>query len=663
MPRETIIGNGRLAIAFDKESRIRDLYYPQIGLENHVGGHIFRNGVWVDGKFRWVDGSWDIKMEYMPETLVSRTRASYLELGITIETNEGIHNYLDVYLKKLIIHNNEDSQRKARLFFSHDFHIYGDAFGDTVLYDSALNSIIHYKRKRYFLINGVTSQGKGIYQFATGTKEIPGMAGTWVDAEDGLLGGFPISQGSVDSTVSFELDLAPKSYELLYYWIACGQDLSDVQNLDSRIKKTGVEQLLLETENYFAAWVDKKRSNLSILPNEITKMFKESLLIMRAGMDNGGGIIASCDSDNLQFNRDTYAYIWMRDGALIANAWDRAGFQDVSRLFFQFCNKTITTKGYFHHKYAPDGSIGSSWLASIGQKGRIQLPIQEDETAIVLYALWKHFESHNDIEFIAKVYDKLVVKTSEFLLDYVDPKTGLPRPSFDLWEEKVGTFTWTVSAVYAALIAAANFAKVFFDRDRHEVLSSAAEGIRKAMITYLYNGNMHRFAKAINEDGSQDMTIDSSLSGVFLFEVFDASDEVVESTMRAVADKLWVKTNIGGVARYENDGYFRVSKNVAGNPWFICTLWLARWHIARASSLDQLKEGLDLLFWATKHAQPSGVMGEQIDSNTGAPLSVSPLFWSHAEFVTAVCEYLNRYNEISSFVASQGRDADVPKTV
>ena len=134
---------------------------------------------------------------------------------------------MDVYLKKLIIKNNEDSNRKARLFFNHDFHIYGDSFGDTVMYDSALNSVIHYKRKRYFLIDGITSQGKGIYQFATGVKEIPGMEGTWIDAEDGLLDGFPISQGSVDSTVSFELDLAPKSYESLYYWIACGQDLND----------------------------------------------------------------------------------------------------------------------------------------------------------------------------------------------------------------------------------------------------------------------------------------------------------------------------------------------------------------------------------------------------------------------------------------------------
>lgn len=648
MPRETLIGNGRLAIAFDRESRIRDLYYPQVGLENHIGGHIFRNGIWADGVFSWIDKGWEIRMEYMPETLVSRTKASHPDLGIYLETNEGVHNSMDVYLKKLIIKNLRDSQRRVRLFFNHDFHIYGDAFGDTVMYDSALNSIIHYKRKRYFLIDGVTSQGGGIYQFATGAKEIPGMTGTWIDAEDGVLEGFPIAQGSVDSIVSFEIDLLPGAYEILYYWIACGRKMEEVQRLDSEVKRIGVEQLLLETENYWAAWVNKKVLNLSILPEEIIRMFKESLLVMRAGMDNGGAIIASCDSDNLQFNRDTYAYVWMRDGSAVARALDLAGFQDVSRLFFQFCNETITDKGYFHHKYAPDGSVGSSWLASVSRSGQIQLPIQVDETALVLYVLWRHFESYHDIEFIEGVYDKLVVKASEFLLDYINPKTGLPRPSFDLWEEKVGTFTWTVSTVYAALLAAANFAKVFFDRDRQEVLSLAAANIKRAMLTYLYDKDKRRFVKALYEDGSRDMTVDSSLSSVFIFGVFGASEEVVEDTMKAVEEKLRVNTDVGGIARYENDEYFRVSRDVPGNPWFICTLWLARWHIVKATSLDHLKKGLDLLFWAVKHSQPSGVMAEQIDPYTRAPISVSPLSWSHAEFVIAVYAYLNKYREITS---------------
>jgi GH15 family glucan-1,4-alpha-glucosidase len=113
-------------------------------------------------------------------------------------------------------------------------------------------------------------------------------------------------------------------------------------------------------------------------------------------------------------------------------ALDLAGFQDVSRWFFRFCSETITDKGYFHHKYAPDGSVGSSWLPSISSSGQVQLPIQEDETALVLYALWRHFESHHDIEFVKGVHDKLVVGASEFILDYIDPSTGLPWPSFDL---------------------------------------------------------------------------------------------------------------------------------------------------------------------------------------------------------------------------------------
>jgi GH15 family glucan-1,4-alpha-glucosidase len=647
MPREIIIGNGRLAIAFDSESRIRDLYYPQVGLENHVGGHIFRNGIWADGEFSWIDKDWRMEMKYMPETLVGRTKASHKGLGISLETNEGVHSSLDVYLKKLIIQNSKESQRDVRLLFSHDFHIYGDAFGDTVMYDSSQNSVIHYKRKRYFLINGVTLDGRGIYQFATGAKEIPGMAGTWMDAEDGVLGGFPIAQGSVDSTVSFRIDLAPRSYDVLYYWIACGQRMEDVLELDSRVRRIGADQLLLETENYWAAWVNKRALDLGKLPREIIGMFKESLLIMRAGMDNGGAIVASCDSDNLQFNRDTYAYVWMRDGSIIAMALDLAGFQDVSRLFFRFCNETITDKGYFHHKYAPDGSVGSSWLSSVSPDGRVQLPIQEDETALVLYALWKHFESYRDVEFVKEVYERLVVKVSEFLLEYIDSSTGLPRPSFDLWEEKIGTFTWTAATVYASLMAAANFAKVFFDRDRQEILSRAAIGIKRAMLTYLYDKDKRRFARALYEDGSLDMTVDSSLSSVFLFGVFGASEVVVEGTMNAVAEKLWAGTDIGGIARYENDEYFRASREVPGNPWFICTLWLARWHIARAESLDRLKKGLDLLFWAMNYAQPSGAMAEQMDPFNGKPLSVSPLSWSHAEFVIAVYEYLNRHREIT----------------
>ena len=50
----------------------------------------------------------------------------------------------------------------------------------------------------------------GLYYFATGRKDFQDQEGTWRDAEDGMLGGGAITEGSVDSTVGVFLNLAPQ---------------------------------------------------------------------------------------------------------------------------------------------------------------------------------------------------------------------------------------------------------------------------------------------------------------------------------------------------------------------------------------------------------------------------------------------------------------------
>ena len=205
------MGNGRVLVALDNKMMIRDFFYPNVGLENHLDGHFFKFGAWTENKFSWIDQNWDIKMKYLPETLVSKCIANNEESALQLEVNDAVHSFLDVYLRKIVIHNNADRKREVRLFFSHDFHIYGEDTGDTAIYDPNLKSIIHYERKRYFLINGLTDQNQGIYQFATGQKESFGKEGTWKDAEDGDLQGNPVAQGSVDSTISFRLEIKPNS--------------------------------------------------------------------------------------------------------------------------------------------------------------------------------------------------------------------------------------------------------------------------------------------------------------------------------------------------------------------------------------------------------------------------------------------------------------------
>jgi len=93
-----------------------------------------------------------------------------------------------------------------------------------------------------------------------------------------------------------------------------------------------------------------------------------------------------------------------------------------------------------------------------------------------------------------------------------------------------------------------------------------------------------------------------------------------------------------------------VSTGVTGNPWFVSTIWLARWHIARATSIEELNEGLEILEWAADHSLASGMLSEQLDPYTGVPVSASPLIWSHAEFIMAVSEYLDKYRVLSAAV-------------
>jgi GH15 family glucan-1,4-alpha-glucosidase len=147
----------------------------------------------------------------------------------------------------------------------------------------------------------------------------------------------------------------------------------------------------------------------------------------------------------------------------------------------------------------------------------------------------------------------------------------------------------------------------------------------------------------------KDPTLDSSVCALFQFGMLPAQDPRIKHTMQALEETLWVKTPIGGLARYENDDYYRVTSDLSlaqGNPWFISTLWLAQYRIAHATTLEELHEAIPLLDWAQSHALPSGIMAEQVDPLSGEPLSASPLTWSHAEYVMTVHRYVGKYAEL-----------------
>jgi len=652
MPRVLCVGNGNFLINFDNDLNIRDMYFPYVGMENHVGGHFCRFGVWVDGRFSWIDGSWNKKLRYKEDSLVTDVSLKNPDLSLELRIEDGVHRFHDVFLRKVTVKNMAEKEREVRLFFSHDLHLGDTDKGITAYYDPKIDAIIHFKKDRYFLISG--SSGKeGLFQFAVGVTEFGGLKGTWKDAEDGDLSNNAVAHGSVDSTVSLRTKIPSRGEKVIYYWIAAGRKLEQVSKLHRVVTETTPQRLIHETGEYYKTWVNKGEIRFGDLPSKIVQMFKRSLLILRTQIDNRGAIIASNDSDILRFNKDTYSYVWPRDGAFVAMGLDAAGYHHITQRFFKFCEKTISKEGFLYQKYHPDGSWGSTWHPWMSPNREFQLPIQEDETALVLFSLWNHYDQVRDIEFVSPLYESLVCKAADFMVKYRDPKNNLPLPSYDLWEENRGISTFTTSAVYGGLQAASRFAQIFGDRERTKEYKTAAMEVKDAILKHLYDKDAGRFLKMIKPDGKgdflRDQTVDSSVYGIFEFGVLPADDPRVEKTMKTVESALWVKTEVGGIARYQNDYYHQVSKDiekVPGNPWHICTLWLSEWYIAKAKSMEDLKSGEKLLRWVADHALESGVLAEQIDPYNNQPLSVSPLTWSHSTFVLTVIEYLNKLNEI-----------------
>ena len=648
VPRKLCIGNGNLLSAFDENLNIRDLYFPFVGMENHVGGHFCKLGVWVDGRFSWIDESWKKKIGYKPDSLVSETVLSNPYLQVELQVVDCVHHFHNVLIRKVKVKNLSETEKEVRVFFSHDFHLYETDRGITAVYRPDLDAVVHYKKNRYILTSG-QSENQGLFEFATGLIEFGGKAGTWKDAEDGALSNNLVAHGSVDSVISLKTIVPPNGEKEVYSWIAVGTNIEEVSMLAGLIKQVSPIRLIHETEKYFETWVVKSEINFGNLPSEVVSMFKRSLLILRTQIDNRGGIIASCDSDILRFNKDTYSYVWPRDGAFVSMGLDAAGYFHVTQRFFDFCSKIVTKEGFMYQKYHPDGSLGSTWHPWSSSRRQFQFPIQEDETALVIYSLWNHYYQARDIEFISPLYEPLVCKAADFMVSYRDEDIKIPLASYDLWEENRGISTFTASAVFGGLKASSKFAKLFGDSDRAKKYDNAAGEVKEAILKYLYDSKKGRFLKLLRPDGEgrlvKDSTVDSSVYGVFEFGVLPANDPRVESTMKTVEQILTVKSKSGGVARYQNDYYQRISEDVTqipGNPWIICTLWLAEWYIAKSD----LKKGLELIKWVVDRASETGILAEQINPYNNEPLSVSPLTWSHSTFVLTVIEYLNKLHAL-----------------
>jgi GH15 family glucan-1,4-alpha-glucosidase len=641
MARPITLSNGELHVGINKFGLVHDFYFPYVGLENHAAGQSLRHriGIWIDGQLSWMDDDgWEISFKYPHHALVGHIIAKNERMGILLEFDDFVDASVSAFIRNIHVVNLWDTQREVRLFLHQAFTI-GDARSntDTAQYLPDSKAILHYRGRRAFIVSG-TASGKPFDQYTVGLFGIEGHEGSYRDADDGELSFCNVEHGRVDSVLRFKLSIGAHSSERVHYWVTAGTSLREALYIHKQVRDDGVDKRLHDTATWWDKWLQPAMQIAKKIAPEYQEAFLRSTLIVKSQIDKRGAVIASTDTTMLHYSRDTYAYCWPRDGAYVLWPLIRMGYVDEPYRFFEFCRRGLHPSGYLMHKYRADGALGSSWHPYLHDDGSMAPPIQEDETALVLFVFVQFYEMHPSAQLLKDFYATMVVPMAEFLSSYIDERTGLPKPSYDLWEEVYLTTTYTTSVVYAALLAAADLAEAANDNQHAVRWRAVADDIAVAAHKTLYNSDRKAFYKGfIVKNGTieYDATFDvSSIFGSFMFGLFAIDSDELTSAVTTLKALFGHNDGAIGLPRYENDYYRRVDDRVTGNFWPISSLWLAQYYV----ETDQTEAANRIVSWVQQHAGSTGILPEQINPLDDSMVSVAPLTWTHAEYIATLLD-------------------------
>jgi GH15 family glucan-1,4-alpha-glucosidase len=637
MARSVVLGNSGLTVGLNEKGLVHDFYYPYVGLENLTTARVpFHHiGIWVDGGFSWLhDSKWSVSADFQSDVLVSFITMKSEELGLELLFEDFVDCHYDIFARKVTIKNSRDRLRDIRLFFHQNFQISAQGRADTAMYVPKGHYLLDYKGRCSILAYAETSEGVAFDQYAAGNAGIEDKEGTFRDAEDGELSMSAVEHGGVDSTLRVCAEVQPQGQAIVHYWLAVADTQTRLEQLHSYMLEGGFKERMHATRQHWQDWLSTADKNLHHVDEELSIAVRKSLMTIKAHTDLHGGIIASCDSSIYNYGRDYYSYVWPRDGAFVMWPLIKLGYTHEPKSFFNFCRSIMHPDGYLMHKYQPDRAIGSTWHPLIHGR-RKELAIQEDETAVVVYMLSEYLKYSGDSEFVKSLYDTLIQPACNFMCRFIDPETGLPHASYDLWEEKFLTSTYTTAVTYQALVRATDIAAKFDEHADQELWSHTAQLLHQGADTF-YDTEKNSLIKGFlysAEDPKSDSVLDvSSFFAGWKFAY--SSQEHLASTLNRIETELLDVSPSGGSPRYEDDNYFKSDPAYRGNPWFVTTLWLAQYY-ASTGQKDRARKYVD---WSLKHAMPSRLLSEQVEPESGKIVGVTPLVWSHAELINTILD-------------------------
>src|SRR5204863_150342 len=87
-------------------------------------------------------------------------------------------------------------------------------------------------------------------------------------------------RGAVASAIAVPLHLDASGSATLFYWICAGRTYDEVRDLHQHVLSETPARILARTGSHWYTWVNKPDRDLSDLPDEITELYRRSLLII-----------------------------------------------------------------------------------------------------------------------------------------------------------------------------------------------------------------------------------------------------------------------------------------------------------------------------------------------------------------------------------------------
>ncbi len=638
LARTFIVGNGSILATGDRRGTLREFYAPFVAPEHQWLRRPAGIGISVDGRTHWLPADFESRLAEGGDAPIVDLSLVSTTLGLELWVEAYVDAPLGVLVRRVQVTNRSSATRDLRLLFHHDFTMGPGEPHESASRDTVSGGVLHQGARRFALVNMETSDGWGVPYWKVASRASEDAPGAEALAHGDRIHGPLEARGRVDSLAGAPLALAPGAAAMVTIWIATGATLAEARERDEAFRRVGVAASVTRTRGYWSAWLAQGARDLFDLPEDVSALYRRSLVLLRLHQTPSGAIVTGVEANPESASRPDYRWCWHRDAAVAADALGRGGYASAAQRYFEFAVRSAEA-GALPTAVETDG-------AAVGFAAELAA------LALPLWALARHVDATKDIELSAPLYRDLAVPAADRLVGSIDPSVQLPA-SHDLWGERAGFHASTAVAVRAGLRGAARLATRFGDGARAKAWSQVADQIARALIQHLYRPEWGRFARSLVVEGRTlrpDPTLDASLLWPGLLEGIETEDTRVKATVAAVRGTLWVRTGIGGIARYERDPLGSVGTDLAevpGNPWIEATLWLAQHAIQSARRVQDLEAARTILFWCAARAEGWSLLPEQLHPYRGETTSSTPSLLAHAWLVETVVDYVECLRRLS----------------